>query len=99
MSNFEVKRINRRLVDLEKGYKELSYWHDQWKKFYLKANEATVKHTELQSEVHETLKIMTNSIMELRQIVQKFDPMAQAMLELADRVKKLEQKKTSRNHP
>ncbi len=33
------------------------------------------------------MKIMTDSIMELRQIVQKLDPMAQAMLELTDRVK------------
>ena len=41
-----------------------------------------------QQEVHETMKVMTDSIMELRQIVQNFDPMAQAMLELTDRVKK-----------
>ena len=99
MTNFEVKRINQRLADLEKGYKELSFWHDQWKQLHLKASEAAVKNQELQSEVHETIKFMTDSIMELRQIVQKLDPMAQAMLELTDRVKKLEQKKTSRNHP
>ena len=96
---FELTRIKQRLADLEKGYKELSFWHDQWKKLHLKASEATVKNTELQGEVHETMKVMTNSIMELRQIVQKFDPMAQAMLELTDRVKKLEQKNTGKDHP
>ena len=42
---------------------------------------------------------MTDSIMELSQIVQNFDPMAQAMLELTDRVKKLEQKNTGKDHP
>ena len=96
---FELTRIKQRLTDLEKSYKELSFWHDQWKKLHLKASEATVKNQELQSEVHETMKLMTDSIMELRQIVQKFDPMAQAMLELADRVKKLEQKNTGKDHP
>ena len=94
-----MTRIKQRLADLEKGYKELSVWHDQWKKLHLKASEASVKHTELQGEVHETMKIMTDSIMELRQIVQKFDPMAQAMLELTDRVKKFEQKNTGKDHP
>ena len=96
---FENRRIQQRLADLEKGYKELSFWHDQWKKLHLKANEATVKNQELQSEVHETMKVMTDSIIELRQIVQKLDPMAQAMLELTDRVKKLEQKNTGKDHP
>ena len=96
---FEMTRIKQRLADLEKGYKELSFWHDQWKKLHLKASEATVKNTELQDEVHETMKVMTDSIMELRQIVQKFDPMAQAMLELANRVKILEQKNTGKDHP
>ena len=96
---FELTRIKQRLADLEKGYKELSYWHDQWKKLHLKASEATVKNQELQSEVHETLKLTTDSIIELRQIVQKLDPMAQAMLELTDRVKKLEQKNTGKDHP
>ena len=96
---FELTRIKQRLADLEKGYKELSFWHDQWKKLHLKASEATVKNQELQSEVHETLKLMTDSIMELRQIVQKLDPMTQAMLELTDRVKKLEQKNTGKGHP
>ena len=96
---FELTRIKQRLADLEKGYKELSFWHDQWKKLHLKASEATVKNQELQSEVHETLKLTTDSIIELRQIVQKLDPMAQAMLELTDRVKKLEQKNTGKDHP
>ena len=96
---FELTRIKQRLADLEKGYKELSYWHDQWKKLHLKASEASVKNTELQGEVHETLKLTTDSIMELRQIVQKLDPMAQAILELTDRVKKLEQKNTGKDHP
>ena len=96
---FEMTRIKQRLADLEKGYKELSFWHDQWKKLHLNASEATQKNTELQGEVHETMKVMTDSIMELRQIVQKFDPMAQAMLELANRVKILEQKNTGKDHP
>ena len=96
---FELTRIKQRLADLEKGYKELSFWHDQWKKLHLKTSEATVKNQELQSEVHATLKLMPDSIMELRQIVQKLDPMAQAMLELTDRVKKLEQKNTGKGHP
>ena len=96
---FELTRIKQRLADLEKGYKELSFWHDQWKKLHLNASEASKKTTELQSEVHETMKLMTDSIMELRQIVQKLDPMAQAMLELTDSVKKLEQKNTGKDHP
>ena len=96
---FELTRIKQRLTDLEKSYKELSFWHDQWKKLHLKASEVTVKNQELQGEVHETMKVMTDSIMELRQIVMKFDPMAQAMLELTDRVKKLEQKNTGKDHP
>ena len=94
-----MTRIKQRLADLEKGYKDLSIWHDQWKKLHLKASEATVKNTKLQGEVHKTMKVMTDSIIELRQIVQKFDPMAQAILELTDRVKKLEQKNTGKDHP
>ena len=96
---FEMRRLQQRLADLEKGYKELSFWHDQWKKLHLHENEAHLKNGILQKEVHETMKMMTDSIMELRQIVQKFDPMAQAMLELTDRVKKLEQKNTGKDHP
>ena len=96
---FELTRIKQRLADLEKGYKELSFWHDQWKKLHLHENEAHLKNGILQIEVHETLKVMTDSITNLRQIVQKFDPMAQAMLELTDRVKKLEQKNTGKDHP
>ena len=79
---FELTRIKQRLADLEKGYKELSFWHDQRKKLHLKASEATVKNTELQGEVHETMKVMN-----------------QAILELLDRVKKLEQKNTGKDHP
>ena len=79
---FEMTRIKQRLADLEKGYKELSFWHDQWKKLHLKASEASVKNTELQGEVHETMKVMN-----------------QAILELLDRVKKLEQKNTGKDHP
>ena len=94
-----MTRIKQRLADLEKGYKELSFWHDQSKKLHLKASEATAKNQQLQSEVHETLKLMTHSIMELRQIVQKLDPMEQAMLELINRVKKLEEKNTGKDHP
>ena len=55
---FEMTRIKQRLADLEKGYKELSFWHDQWKKLHLKASEATVKNTELQGEFHETMKVI-----------------------------------------
>ena len=79
---FEMTRIKQRLADLEKGYKELSFWHDQWKKLHLKASEASVKNTQLQREVHETMKVMN-----------------QAILELLDRVKKLEQKNTGKDHP
>ena len=79
---FELTRIKQRLADLEKGYKELSFWHDQWKRLHLKASEASVKNTQLQSEVHETMKVMN-----------------QAILELLDRVKKLEQKNTGKDHP
>tara|TARA_A100001201_G_scaffold287_2_gene703 strand:+ start:260 stop:505 length:246 start_codon:yes stop_codon:yes gene_type:complete len=79
---FEMTRIKQRLADLEKGYKELSFWHDQWKRLHLKASEASVKNTELQGEVHETMKVMN-----------------QAILELLDRVKKLEQKNTGKDHP
>ena len=96
---FEMTRIKQRLADLEKGYKELSFWHDQWKKLHLIASEASQKISELQGEVHETMIVMTDSIMELRQIIQKFDPMAQSMLELTDRGKKLEQKNTGKDHP
>ena len=77
-----MTRIKQRLADLEKGYKELSFWHDQWKRLHLKASEASVKNTELQGEVHETMKVMN-----------------QAILELLDRVKKLEQKNTGKDHP
>ena len=79
---FELTRIKQRLTDLEKGYKELSFWHDQWKRLHLKASEASVKNTQLQGEVHETMKVMN-----------------QAILELLDRVKKLEQKNTGKDHP
>ena len=79
---FEMRRLQQRLADLEKGYKELSFWHDQWKRLHLKASEASVKNTELQGEVHETMKVMN-----------------QAILELLDRVKKLEQKNTGKDHP
>ena len=79
---FEMTRIKQRLTDLEKGYKELSFWHDQWKRLHLKASEASVKNTQLQGEVHETMKVMN-----------------QAILELLDRVKKLEQKNTGKDHP
>ena len=45
---FELTRIKQRLADLEKGYKELSFWHDQWKKLHLKASDASGKNTHLQ---------------------------------------------------
>ena len=70
---FEMTRIKQRLADLEKGYKELSFWHDQWKKLHLNASEASKKTTELQSEVHETMKMMTQSILELASRVEKLE--------------------------
>ena len=70
---FELTRIKQRLADLEKGYKELSFWHDQWKKLHLKASEASVKNTELQGEFHETMKMMTESILELASRVEKLE--------------------------
>ena len=70
---FEMTRIKQRLADLEKGYKELSFWHDQWKKFHLHENEAHVKNGILQKEVHETMKMMTQSILELASRVEKLE--------------------------
>ena len=40
---FEMTRIKQRLSDLEKGYKELSFWHDQWKKLHLEENNLDYK--------------------------------------------------------
>ena len=99
MTEFEIKRLTKRVADLEKGYKELSFWHDKWKRLHLKASETAVKNTELQQEVHETMKVMTDSIMDIRQTYQSLLPLTQAMLELTDRVKKLEQKNTGKDHP
>ena len=99
MTEFEIKRLTKRVADLEKGYKELCFWHDQWKTLHLKASETAVKNQELQQEVHETMKVMTDSIMDIRQTYQSLLPLTQAMLELADRVKKLEQKNTGKDHP
>ena len=70
---FEMTRIKQRLADLEKGYKELSFWHDQWKKLHLNASEASQKNTELQGEVHETMKVMTQSILELASRVERLE--------------------------
>ena len=70
---FELTRIKQRLADLEKGYKELSFWHDQWKKLHLQENEAHVKNGILQKEVHETMKMMTQSILELASRVEKLE--------------------------
>ena len=70
---FELTRIKQRLADLEKGYKELSFWHDQWKKLHLQENEAHVKNGILQKEVHETMKMMTQSILELDSRVEKLE--------------------------
>ena len=68
---FELTRIKQRLADLEKGYKELSFWHDQWKKLHLHENEAHLKNGILQKEVHETMKMMTQSFLELASRVEK----------------------------
>ena len=70
---FELTRIKQRLADLEKGYKELSFWHDQWKKLHLQENEAHLKNGILQKEVHETMKMMTQSILELASRVEKLE--------------------------
>ena len=70
---FELTRIKQRLADLEKGYKELSFWHDQWKKLHLHENEAHLKNGILQKEVHETMKMMTQSILELASRVEKLE--------------------------
>ena len=79
---FEMTRIKQRLADLEKGYKELSFWHDQWKKIHMITKESIVKSAELHSELNDTIKTMR-----------------QAILELAERVEKLEQKNTGKDHP
>ena len=77
---FEIKRMQQRLADLEKGYKELSFWHDQWKKIHMITKESIVKSAELHSELNDTIKTMR-----------------QAILELAERVEKLEQKNTGKD--
>ena len=79
---FEMTRIKERLADLEKGYKELSFWHDQWKKIHMITKESIVKSAELHSELNDTIKTMS-----------------QAILELDERVEKLEQKNTGKDHP
>ncbi len=70
---FEIRRIQQRLADLEKGYKELSFWHDKWKKFHLQETSCHVQNEILQKEVHETMKMMTQSILELASRVEKLE--------------------------
>ena len=79
---FELTRIKQRLADLEKGYKELSFWHDQWKKIHLLTKESIVKGAELHSETTDNVKLM-------REVI----------LQLSERVEKLEQKNTGKDHP
>ena len=70
---FENRRIQQRLADLEKGYKELSFWHDQWKKLHLHEKEAHEKNALLQKEVHENMKMMTDSILWLSARIEKLE--------------------------
>ena len=79
---FEMTRIKQRLADLEKGYKDLSFCHDQWKQIHLLTKESITKGAELHSETTDNVKLM-------REVI----------LQLAERVEKLEQKNTGKDHP
>tara|TARA_R100000426_G_scaffold66452_1_gene46346 strand:- start:99 stop:371 length:273 start_codon:yes stop_codon:yes gene_type:complete len=79
-----VVTFKKRLLNLEKGYKELSYWHDKNKmqfmdthfsnkKVYEKFIESQKKQTEFQEQIVNSLNNAMQAIVEINERLQRLE--------------------------
>ena len=82
-----LQELNKKIIDLEKGYKELSYWHDKNKILTFDTHLANKK-------VHEELiKNQKRQTDFQEQLVNSLNQTMQAIMEINDRLSKLEDKR------
>ena len=79
-----VATFKKRLLNLEKGYKELSHWHDKnkmqfmdtyfsYKKVHEKFIESQKKQTEFQEQVVNSLNNAMQAIIEMNERLQRLE--------------------------
>ena len=62
---FELTRIKQRLADLEKGYKELSIWHDKNKRVFLELNVRSKKRLDYETKLTNSVNQAMQAIIEI----------------------------------
>ena len=92
---FELTRIKQRLADLEKGYKELSIWHDKNKRVFLELNVRSKKH---QQDVLNIIQLILADPEVSQEMVQSCFERAFGFLNLEMQMH-LDKKNTGKDHP
>jgi len=81
-----VVTFKKRLLNLEKGYKELSHWHDKNKMQFIDTHFSNKK-------IHEKLVESQKKQTEFQeQVVNSLNNAMQAIIEINERLQKLEEK-------
>ena len=62
---FELTRIKQRLSDLEKGYNELSIWHDKNKRVFLELNVRSKKRLDFETKLTNSVNQAMQAIIEI----------------------------------
>lgn len=107
MTEFEIKRLTKRVADLEKGYKDLSTVYGQQKIISFETitkSIAALDHTKSGMQgLQETIEGIEDV---LRQTLKAIDSLAKGQAHLSsmvikcvERIDELEQKNTGKDHP
>ncbi len=81
-----VVTFKKRLLNLEKGYKELSHWHDKNK---MQVLETYFSHKKIHEQFIESQKKQTDF---QEQVVNSLNNAMQAIVEINERLQRLEEK-------
>jgi len=81
-----IVMLKRKVLDLEKGYKQLTYWHDKNK---MQAVNAHFSNKKIHEEFIESQKKQTDF---QEQIVDSLNNAMEAIIEINERLQRLEEK-------
>ena len=68
-----VATFKKKLLDLEKGYKQLTFWHDKHKYLHHEALINVKRSLKVQQEMKDVMQIMTQSIVEINERLQRLE--------------------------
>jgi|LULN01.1.fsa_nt_gb hypothetical protein len=69
----DLQQLKNKILDLEKGYKQLTFWHDKNKYLHHEALINNKRSLKVQQEMKDVMQIMTQSIVEINERLQRLE--------------------------